>query len=181
MIATRSAGSALPRSRWRVSRVRAVGDRAVLMVLGCRRSGPLTRATSQPIRTGHSWHGALPSRLTLDRSSGVPLARQLADGVRDQVVAGTLAVGGRLPSTRALAGDLGVSRSVTEQAFDQLTAEGWLESRHGSGTYVAAGAAPRPRHRAVAAATRHIGTGPARHRHAVDRPPAPLGLAPGLA
>jgi GntR family transcriptional regulator/MocR family aminotransferase len=86
--------------------------------------------------------------LTLDRSSGVPLARQLADGVRDQVVAGTLAVGGRLPSTRALAGDLGVSRSVTEQAFDQLTAEGWLESRHGSGTYVAAGAAPRPRHRA---------------------------------
>ncbi len=91
---------------------------------------------------------SIPIPLTLDRSSGVPLARQLADGVRDQVVAGTLAVGGRLPSTRALAGDLGVSRSVTEQAFDQLTAEGWLESRHGSGTYVAAGAAPRPRHRA---------------------------------
>jgi GntR family transcriptional regulator / MocR family aminotransferase len=87
-----------------------------------------------------------PVPLMLDRASGVPLARQLADGVREQVVAGTLPVGRRLPSTRALAGDLGVSRSVTEQAYDQLSAEGWLEGRHGSGTYVAAGAAPRRRH-----------------------------------
>ena len=88
-----------------------------------------------------------PVPLTLDRASGVPLTRQLADRVREQVVAGALPLGGRLPSTRALAGDLGVSRSVTEQAYDQLTAEGWLESRPGSGTYVAAGAAPHRRHR----------------------------------
>ena len=88
-----------------------------------------------------------PVPVTLDRGSGVPLARQLAAAVRDHVVAGTLPVGQRLPSTRALAGDLGVSRSVTEQAYDQLTAEGWLESRRGSGTYVAAGAAPLRRHR----------------------------------
>jgi GntR family transcriptional regulator/MocR family aminotransferase len=85
--------------------------------------------------------------VTLDRASGVPLARQLASRVRDQVVAGSLPVGLRLPSTRALARDLRVSRSVTEQAYDQLAAEGWLESRHGSGTFVAAGAAPRRRHR----------------------------------
>ena len=84
-----------------------------------------------------------PVPVTLDRGSGVPLARQLATGVREQVVGGVLPVGRRLPSTRALAIDLGVSRSVTEQAYDQLTAEGWLESRRGSGTYVAAGAAPR--------------------------------------
>jgi GntR family transcriptional regulator / MocR family aminotransferase len=84
-----------------------------------------------------------PLPVTLDRGSGVPLARQLASGVRDQVVVGALPVGLRLPSTRALAADLGVSRSVTEQAYDQLTAEGWLESHRGSGTYVAAGAAPR--------------------------------------
>jgi GntR family transcriptional regulator/MocR family aminotransferase len=95
--------------------------------------------------------------VVLDRGSGVPLARQLASGVRDQVVAGTLPVGGRLPSTRALAADLRVSRSVTERAYDQLTAEGWLESRHGSGTYVAAGAAPRRRHRA--SPRRRTGTG----------------------
>lgn len=85
--------------------------------------------------------------LTLDRASAEPLGRQLADRVRDHVLAGTLAVGRRLPSTRALAADLGVSRSVTEHAYDQLTAEGWLETRRGSGTYVAAGAAPRPRPR----------------------------------
>jgi GntR family transcriptional regulator/MocR family aminotransferase len=88
-----------------------------------------------------------PVPVVLDRDAGVPLARQLASGVRDHVIAGTLPVGRRLPSTRALAADLGVSRSVTEQAYDQLTAEGWLESRRGSGTYVAAGAAPQRRHR----------------------------------
>jgi len=88
-----------------------------------------------------------PIPITLTRGSGTPLARQLAAGVRDQVVAGRLPVGERLPSTRALAADLGVSRGVTEQAYDQLAAEGWLESRHGSGTYVAAGAAPRRRRR----------------------------------
>ena len=90
-----------------------------------------------------------PIPVSLDRASGVPLARQLAAGVRDQVVAGTLPVGRRLPSTRALAADLGVSRSVPEQAYDQLVAEGWLESRRGSGTYVAAGAVPRRGHRSV--------------------------------
>ena len=92
-----------------------------------------------------------PVPLTLDRASTVPLARQLADGVREHVVAGTLPVGRRLPSTRALAGDLGVSRSVSEHAYDQLVAEGWLESRHGSGTYVAAGAAPPRGHRSLRA------------------------------
>jgi GntR family transcriptional regulator/MocR family aminotransferase len=98
-----------------------------------------------------------PVPVTLDRASGVPLARQLASRVRDQVVSGVLPLGRRLPSTRALATDLGVSRSVTEQAYDQLTAEGWLESRRGSGTYVAAGAAPRPTHRPTPA--RSQGTG----------------------
>jgi GntR family transcriptional regulator/MocR family aminotransferase len=88
-----------------------------------------------------------PLPLVLDRTSREPLARQLAGAIRSQVVAGTLPVGRRLPSTRALAADLDVSRSVAEHAYDQLTAEGWLEGRHGSGTYVAAGAAPPPRPR----------------------------------
>ena len=92
----------------------------------------------------------VPLPVTLRRDGGVPLARQLAAGVRDLVLAGSLAVGSRLPSTRALAADLGVSRSVTEQAYDQLVAEGWLEGRHGSGTYVAAGAAPRTTRRPAA-------------------------------
>ena len=83
--------------------------------------------------------------VSLDRESAEPLTRQLADGIRSRIVTGALPVGHRLPSTRALAADLGVSRSVAEQAYDQLVAEGWLEGRHGSGTYVAAGATPRSR------------------------------------
>ena len=83
--------------------------------------------------------------VTLDRSSPTPLGLQLAAGVREQVLTGTLRRGDRLPSSRALAADLGVSRSVAEQAYDQLLAEGWLEARRGSGTYVASGGlAPVP-------------------------------------
>jgi len=75
----------------------------------------------------------------LDRSRGVPLGVQLSGQIRDLVLAGTLARGDRLPSTRSLATDLGVARSVTEQAYDQLLAEGWLETRRGAGTFVASG------------------------------------------
>lgn len=88
--------------------------------------------------------------VTLDRSLPGPLGGQLSGRIRALVVAGTLARGDRLPSSRALAADLGVSRSVTEQAYEQLLAEGWLESRRGAGTFVAAtGATPEalPRRR----------------------------------
>ncbi|PRX48312.1 GntR family transcriptional regulator/MocR family aminotransferase [Prauserella shujinwangii] len=77
---------------------------------------------------------ALP--VTLDRSSEVPLAVQLADALRESAASGHLRGGDRLPSTRALAGRLGVSRTVTSAAYEQLHAEGWIAGRHGSGTYV---------------------------------------------
>jgi GntR family transcriptional regulator/MocR family aminotransferase len=91
---------------------------------------------------------SLPLHLT--RGGATPLAAQLSDQVRGLVSDGVLTVGDRLPSTRRLAADVGVSRSVVEQAYDQLLAEGWLEGRHGAGTFVAssgvaAGPAPRPR------------------------------------
>ena len=54
------------------------------------------------------------------------LGVQLSGRIRDLVLAGTHARGDRLPSSRALAADLAVSRSVTEQAYEQLLAEGWL-------------------------------------------------------
>ena len=97
--------------------------------------------------------------LHLDRSAPRPLGVQLADAVRDRVTDGRLRPGERLPSSRALAAELGVARSVVEQAWAQLVAEGWLEGRHGAGTFVAAGrsgadAAPRRRPRAPAAAGR---------------------------
>lgn len=88
--------------------------------------------------------------MVLDRSSDVPLHAQLAARVRDLVVDGVLVRGTRLPSSRALATEVAVARSVATQAYEQLVAEGWLEARHGSGTFVAApergGADPsRPR------------------------------------
>ncbi len=76
--------------------------------------------------------------LGLDRDLDVPLPTQLAQRIRGLVADGVLERGRRLPSTRALAADLGVSRVVATQAYEQLVAEGWLEGRHGAGTFVAA-------------------------------------------
>ncbi len=82
----------------------------------------------------------------------LPLTGQLAAQLRDALADGRLAAGERLPSTRALAATLGVSRTVVTVAYTQLFAEGWLEGRHGSGTYVAQGAAgPLPAATATAA------------------------------
>src|SRR5690349_13696394 len=75
--------------------------------------------------------------IPLDRDTDQPLHRQLADGLRDAIRTGRLAPATRLPSTRVLAGDLGVSRRLVVDAYSQLTAEGFLYSRHGSGTRVA--------------------------------------------
>ena len=61
----------------------------------------------------------------------------LEDALRAAVRDGRLAAGTRLPSTRALAGDLGLSRGTVVEAFAQLTAEGYLDARHGAGTWVA--------------------------------------------
>jgi GntR family transcriptional regulator/MocR family aminotransferase len=73
----------------------------------------------------------------LDRTGPEPLHRQLADGLRDAIRTGRLAPHTRLPSTRVLAADLGVSRRLVVDAYAQLVAEGFLLSRHGSGTRVA--------------------------------------------
>lgn len=73
----------------------------------------------------------------LDRTGPEPLHRQLADGLRDAIRTGRLAPHTRLPSTRVLATDLGVSRRLVVDAYGQLVAEGFLLSRHGSGTRVA--------------------------------------------
>lgn len=76
----------------------------------------------------------LPVRL--DRSAPAPLAVQLADTLRGAASSGSLRAGDRLPATRVLARQLGVSRTVTAAAYEQLHAEGWITGRRGSGTYV---------------------------------------------
>ncbi len=73
----------------------------------------------------------------LDRASVVPMHRQLYDYLRDAILSGQLAGGLRLPATRTLAEELGVSRNTVMGAFDQLLAEGYMEGKVGAGTYVA--------------------------------------------
>jgi GntR family transcriptional regulator/MocR family aminotransferase len=73
--------------------------------------------------------------LHLDRPSG--RARDsVMDAVRDAIRSGRLVPGTRLPSSRALAADLGVARNTVARAYAELIAEGWLTSQHGSSTTV---------------------------------------------
>lgn len=69
-------------------------------------------------------------------SDGTPLFSQVYAGLRSAILSGVLPAGGRLPSTRDLADQLGISRTVVLLAYDQLLAEGFAEGRRGSGTYV---------------------------------------------
>lgn len=83
------------------------------------------------------------------------LANSLTGQLRDMVAQGVLARGDRLPSSRALAGQLGVARGTVITALETLIAEGFLEARHGAGTFVS---------RACAATA------------LIDAPQAPLGV-----
>jgi GntR family transcriptional regulator/MocR family aminotransferase len=73
----------------------------------------------------------------LDRTGAEPLYQQLYERLRTAIAAGNLAVGARLPSTRTLAAELGVTRGTVLNAMDQLLAEGYVMGARGSGTYVA--------------------------------------------
>src|SRR5262245_36802696 len=98
----------------------------------------------------------------LDRRLGKPLHRQLYDGYRDAILDGRLRPGQRLPSTRMLARDLQVSRIPVVTAFEQLAAEGYVESRVGAGSFVSA---------ALTVATAE--PAPFRKREPRERSPAP--------
>ncbi|MEU3487537.1 PLP-dependent aminotransferase family protein [Streptomyces massasporeus] len=84
--------------------------------------------------------------------TGPGLRRGLTDALREAVRSGRLAPGTRLPSSRALAADLGIARNTVADAYADLVAEGWLTARQGSGTRVAerrvvppSGTSPHPR------------------------------------
>ena len=74
----------------------------------------------------------------LDRASPVPLSRQLAGAMRQAIGEGRIGGGARLPSTRVLAGELGLARSTVVGVFEQLAAEGYIAGKPGSGYVVAA-------------------------------------------
>jgi GntR family transcriptional regulator/MocR family aminotransferase len=88
--------------------------------------------------------GEKMSFVAIDRSAAEPLTRQIFAQLRSQVLSGILPSGSRVISTRRLAAELGVSRNIVLDAFDQLLAEGYLETRTGAGTFIAPGAAFHP-------------------------------------
>nr|WP_229904233.1 PLP-dependent aminotransferase family protein [Lentzea cavernae] len=103
--------------------------------------------------------------LHLDRHGG-GLREGLLEAFREAVRSGRLPSGTRLPSSRALGADIGVSRNTVVQVYAELTAEGWLLSHRGSGTEVAPRTDATP---ATASGWRHP-----------RRPPRPLhDLRPG--
>ena len=84
------------------------------------------------------WSGLGPELLVrLDRSAGQPLRAQLEASLREAIRDGRLRGGERLPSSRELARELGVSRGMVQECYGQLLAEGYLSSRGGSATRVA--------------------------------------------
>jgi len=76
-------------------------------------------------------------RVDLDPSADMPLHKQLYRDLRQAILSSQLLPEMQLPPTRTLADELGVSRTTVLNAFDQLKAEGYLDSHVGSGTYVA--------------------------------------------
>ncbi len=80
--------------------------------------------------------GAAIASVTLDRTSAMPLHVQLTVQLRDLILSGRIASGQRLPASRTLSADLGVSRITVTTSMDQLVAEGYAEGRHGQGLFV---------------------------------------------
>ena len=74
--------------------------------------------------------------ISLDQESPVPLYRQLVSQLRRAITTRQVTYGMRVPSSRQLAKELGVSRLTILSAYEQLTSEGYLEARTGSGTFV---------------------------------------------
>jgi GntR family transcriptional regulator / MocR family aminotransferase len=98
---------------------------------------PVAASESRPV------DGGLEVLLHVDRARG-PLRAQLEDQLRDAVRSGRLGPGAALPSSRALARELGVSRGVVVEAYAQLAAEGYLLARQGAPTRVSEAASPGP-------------------------------------
>src|ERR1700735_1564303 len=74
--------------------------------------------------------------------AGGSLRARVEQALREAVRSGRLAPGSRLPSTRTLCAQLGVSRGVVVDAYSQLAAEGYLQTRRGGGTSVVGTAVP---------------------------------------
>ena len=83
--------------------------------------------------------GALLTGFYIDRSSHVPIYRQIDTELRRLILEGALAAKQKLPSTRELAMELGVSRITVKSVYEQLVAEGYAQAKTGSGTFISEG------------------------------------------
>src|SRR5262249_9668808 len=97
-------------------------------------SGTLPRSTQTKMKRATSSPEIL---IRLMPNSDASLRLQVEGGLRQAIHTGRLAAGTLLPATRVLAGDLGISRGVVIEAYEQLLAEGYLTARRGSATRVA--------------------------------------------
>jgi GntR family transcriptional regulator / MocR family aminotransferase len=101
--------------------------------------GPVGSEFGGPVRRAETDLG-----IAIDRSAGPPLPDQLERAIREMIVAGQLVGGAKLPSTRALAAHLDLSRGTVVEAYDRLQRQGLLDVRQGAAPRVAEGA-PAPR------------------------------------
>ncbi|PBC65289.1 GntR family transcriptional regulator [Streptomyces sp. Tue6028] len=99
---------------------------------GTNHSEPAGPGPSDGAPWAAAWELLLPAASAPARARG----RTLQAALREAVRTGRLAPGTRLPSSRELAADLGVSRGLVTEAYEQLTAEGYLRSDRGAGTWV---------------------------------------------
>lgn len=76
--------------------------------------------------------------IIISNSSEVPIYQQIKEQIKDAILYGQLAEGEQLPSIRVLASDLRVSVLTTRRVYDELEAEGFINSRAGKGSFVAA-------------------------------------------
>src|SRR5690349_7075253 len=84
--------------------------------------------------------------IRIDPDAPQPVSPPLCMALREMILTGGFAPGDRLPASRTLARDLGLSRTTIIEVFNRLTAEGLIDSQIGSGTFVSAVlAANRPR------------------------------------
>ena len=91
----------------------------------------------------------MPVWIEVVSSSGVPIYLQLVEGVRHGIEVGALREGERLPTVRALAGELAVAPNTVVKAYNELQRAGWISSRPGMGTVVARGVGRTVRERKV--------------------------------
>ena len=82
--------------------------------------------------------GSLLLSIRIDHAAHQPVSTQLCIALREMILTGGFAPGDRLPASRTLAKDLGLSRTTVIEVFNRLTAEGLIESQTGSGTFVSA-------------------------------------------